>query len=165
MTLTLAPWDEHCFDVLVRCNTPEMTAHLGGPESDEKLLDRQERYLGYVRESTTAWPLQIRLDGEAIGSMSFWQTGEGEYELGWAIVPEHQGKGYATAAVAAVLDLARKNSQFGTFHAAPGVNNEASNAVARKAGFTLLRQHEIEYPPGQYMMANDWVYELGERRS
>jgi RimJ/RimL family protein N-acetyltransferase len=163
VTLTLAPWDEHCFDVLERCNTPEMTAHLGGPETDEALRDRQDRYLGYVRESITAWPLQIQVDGEAIGSMSFWQVGENEYELGWAVVPERQGNGYATAAVAAVLELARDNSQFGRFHASPGVNNAASNAVARKAGFTLVRQHEIEYPPGQHMLANDWVLTLDER--
>ncbi len=47
-------------------------------------------------------------------------------------------------------------------HATPGVHNAASNAVARKAGFTLVKEHEIEYPPGGFMLANDWAYDLAK---
>ena len=31
--------------LLRQANTPEMTAHLGGPETEDKLLDRNRRYL------------------------------------------------------------------------------------------------------------------------
>ena len=43
--VTLDPWREQEFWLLERCNTPEMTAHLGGPESPEKLRDRHRRYV------------------------------------------------------------------------------------------------------------------------
>jgi hypothetical protein len=40
MTLKLEPWDRSGLQLLRDCNTPAMTEFLGGPESDEKLLDR-----------------------------------------------------------------------------------------------------------------------------
>jgi hypothetical protein len=38
--------------------------------------------------------------------------------------------------------------------------NEASNALCRKAGFTLIEQRDFEYPKGHWMTCNDWVLEL-----
>lgn len=43
-----------------------------------------------------------------------------------------------------------------TLHAFPGVDNAASNALCRKAGFTLLEAREFEYPKGHWMRCNDW---------
>ncbi|KAB1904108.1 GNAT family N-acetyltransferase, partial [Micromonospora sp. AMSO31t] len=45
-------------------------------------------------------------------------------------------------------------------HAYPAVDHPASNAVCRKAGFTLLGETEFEYPPGHLMRSNDWRVEL-----
>jgi len=158
--LTLAEWTEDSLDLLRRCNTPAMTEHLGGPETDVQLISRHVRYLGYLQsDPQEAWPLRVLVDGELVGSVTFWMI-EGGYELGWAICPEFQGRGYATAAVEALLSRARAAGQTGTFHATPAVTNLASNGVARKAGFTLAREIEIEYPPGHPMRANDWVFEL-----
>jgi len=158
--LTLDEWTEDSLDLLRRCNTPEMTEHLGGPETEEQLLSRHVRYLGYAQVTPQqAWPIRVLVDGEVAGSLSFWRIEHG-YELGWAICPEFQGRGYATEAVLAVLDWARAEGYTGTFHATPGVTNAASNGVARKAGFTLARTIDIEYPPGHTMAANDWVLEL-----
>lgn len=42
-------------------------------------------------------------------------------------------------------------------HAFPGVENAPSNAVCRKAGFTLIEgELRFEYPPGTFMVGNDW---------
>ena len=46
--LTLEEWTEDSIDLLRRCNTPAMTEHLGGPETEEQLLSRHVRYLGYA---------------------------------------------------------------------------------------------------------------------
>jgi hypothetical protein len=55
----IRPWSADDLPVLERNNTPEMTVHLGGPESREKLLDRHDRYQRGWREGTarifTAW--------------------------------------------------------------------------------------------------------------
>ena len=163
MTLTLERWDESGFAVLERCNTPEMTAFLGGPESAEKLADRHRRYLNFSDTGRDAWPLRVMLDGEAIGSIGYWDD-ETAFEMGWAIVPEFQGRGLATASVRLALDHAAANGLFNAVIANPSVTNLASNAVARSAGFTLQRQHEIEYPIGTMMLANLWRYDLAQRQ-
>ena len=160
MTLTVEPWTEDSLELLRRCNTPEMTVYLGGPETEQKVISRHVRYLGYAQdEPVVAWPLRVVVDGEAVGSVNYWTTEDG-FEMGWAIAPEHQNRGYARAGVLAGLDHARSHGLTGRFHANPSVDNAASNGVARSAGFTLLRQLDIEYPPGHTMRANNWVLDL-----
>lgn len=86
----LVPWSAADFWLLERCNSPEMTAYLGGPESAEQLAKRHHRSL----------------------------------------------------------------------HAYPGVDNAASNALCRKAGFIFQEARDFEYPKGHWMRCNDWALEL-----
>ena len=164
MPLALEPWDESGWELLERCNTPEMTVYLGGPESAVKLADRHRRYLNFAETGRDAWPQRVLLDGEAVGSIGYWDD-ETAFEMGWAIVPEHQGRGLATAGVKLALAHAAANGLHDSVTANPGVANLASNAVARSAGFLLEKQHEIEYPIGTLMLANLWRYDLTQRKS
>jgi RimJ/RimL family protein N-acetyltransferase len=50
------------------------------------------------------------------------------------------------------------------FHAFPATDHPASNAVCRKAGFALLGETDIEYPPGSIMRCNDWQMSLCPER-
>lgn len=43
--IRLEAWTQADLSLLRQANTPEMTAHLGGPETEDKLLDRNRRYL------------------------------------------------------------------------------------------------------------------------
>ena len=45
-------------------------------------------------------------------------------------------------------------------HAFPSVENLASNAICRKAGFTLLEEADFEYPKGRWMRCYDWAFDL-----
>ncbi len=160
-TLRLADWTEDDFAVLEACNTEEMTAFLGGPESPEKLLDRHQRYL--ASEGPGRMFAIVLADGQKAGSIGYWEhTADGEtvWETGWAIMPAHQGKGIATAAIAEVAKAAAAAGLHKTLHAYPGVDNGASNALCRKAGFTLLGPLQFEYPKGHWMTCNDWILEL-----
>jgi RimJ/RimL family protein N-acetyltransferase len=157
VTLRLEPWDESGLQLLRDCHSPEMTAYLGGPESDEKLLDRQRRYLSYTGNG--AWALRIVVDGETVGSVNYWEDDE-DYEMGWAVAQRYQGRGFATQGVALALACAAASATRGRVRANPSVDNAASNAVARRAGFINLGPHSIEYPPGQFMLANEWVFDL-----
>ena len=159
--VTLDPWREQEFWLLERCNTPEMTAHLGGPESPEKLRDRHRRYV------ENDFPGQMYVivtdDGERAGSVGYWEHTEATetvWETGWAILPEFQGRGLATAAVQAVAKIAAADGTHSSLHAYPGVTNAASNALCRKAGFTLLGERDFEYPKGHWMRCNDWSLDL-----
>ncbi|MGR6317571.1 GNAT family N-acetyltransferase [Micromonospora soli] len=161
-------WSTADLALLQQLNSPEVRAHTGGPETDEQVLARHERYVrGAGPRSGTMFTVRLP-DGTKVGSVGFWERdwrGEPVYEMGWAILPAYQGRGLATAAVRAVTAEAAARGDRRFAHAYPSVDNPPSNAVCRKAGFTLLGETEFEYPPGHLMRSNDWRIELtGSRR-
>jgi RimJ/RimL family protein N-acetyltransferase len=76
-----------------------------------------------------------------------------------ANLPDDSAARNATAA-RAVAERARAQHRHQHLHAYPAVDHPASNAVCRKAGFTLLGETDFEYPPGNIMRCNDWQLEL-----
>ena len=162
----LLPWSEVppevSFDVLRRANTPEMMTHLGGPESQEKLLDRQRRYLA-LDEPGAGRMFVVMVGSKPAGVVGYWEhewQDEGAYEAGWSVLPEFQGRGVAGAGLALVVQDARAAARHRTLRAFPDIHNGASNAVCRKAGMTLTGEHDFEYPPGNPIRCNDWYLEL-----
>jgi RimJ/RimL family protein N-acetyltransferase len=134
--------------------------HLGGAESPEKMADRQARY---ERPGSGMFKVVDDTTGAAVGSVGFWERtwqGEEVYETGWFVLPDHQGRGIATAATAQAIALARSEGRHQFLHAFPGVENRPSNAICRKLGFTLLGECEFEYPKGSLMRCNDWQLDL-----
>lgn len=159
--VSLQPWSEAGFDVLRRQNTPEMTEHLGGPESAEKLADRHRRYLNPAENGTMF--LVVLPDGQVAGSTGFWDhewDGEPAYETGYAILPEFQGRGLAMAATLAAAEAARADGRHRWLYAFPSVEHGASNTVCRKAGFELRGDSEFEYPKGHFIRSNVWRLDL-----
>ncbi len=91
--VSLDPWAPPHFALLVAANTPHMTHYLGGPESDDELRARHERYLRSP-ESGDAWMYAIEVDGVPAGGIGFWRVehdGEDAYETGWNVLPAWQG--------------------------------------------------------------------------
>ncbi len=159
MKVQLVPWSEDDFALLLQTNTPEMTAHLGGPEPEDKLPDRHRRYLTLPIGGV----YRVEVDGAVAGSIGFWETVWGTrpaFETGWAVLPGFQGRGVAVAAALAVIDLARAERRQPLLHAFPDVGHAASNAVCRKAGFTLEGECDFEYPKGHPKRCNDWCIAL-----
>lgn len=158
--IRIETWVDDDLELLRRANAPEMMAHLGGPESEPKLLDRHRRYLEMTDPvAGRMFRVVLQPDGEAVGIVGYWQRswqGEDVYEAGWHVLPEFQGRGIATAAVAAVVAEAAEQRVHGHIHAYPSVANAASNAIPRKLGFELAGEYDFEYPPGHLMRCNDW---------
>ena len=140
---------------------PAMTEHLGGPESPEKLADRQRRY---EQPGSGMYRIVDEASGEALGSVGYWERewrGERVFEAGWSVLPEFQGRGIATDAMAQAIELAQGERKHRFMHAFPNVENAASNAICRKLGFTLLEENlEFEFPPGNHLRCNDWRLDL-----
>jgi RimJ/RimL family protein N-acetyltransferase len=160
----LEPWGEADFWLLRRTNSPEMTAHLGGPESEEKLAARHRRY----REVKPGGMYRVVLadSGETVGSIGFWARewqGGAVWETGWGVLPEFQGRGLAAAAARGVVEVARGAGDRRYLHAFPSVDHAASNSVCRRAGFTLLGSVDFEYPKGHWIASNDWRMDLRSR--
>ncbi|MDG4857288.1 GNAT family N-acetyltransferase [Streptomyces sp. T-3] len=158
--VTLTPWSEGDFGLLVRANAPEMTDHLGGPEGEEQLADRHRRYLTLDGRGQM---FRITQDGAPAGTIGYWERewrGATVWETGWGVLPEFQGRGIAVAAARLVVERARAEGRHPAVHAFPSVDHPASNAICRKAGFELLGEVDFEYPKGSWLKSNDWRIEL-----
>ncbi len=169
----LVPWTDDDFSLLVRLNAPEMTEHLGGPETPEQLEMRHKKYVaaaqsGTVHDADRAYSAYVfkailEPEGVDVGGVNFWDRewkGEQVYEIGWGVVPEFQGRGIASAAVAQAVDIARATKRRPAIHAFPNVDNGPSNGICRKLGFELLGEMQFEYPKGHWMQCNDWSLSL-----
>jgi RimJ/RimL family protein N-acetyltransferase len=157
----LEPWGEDDLPLLRRLvGDPAMMVHLGGPESDGKIADRQARY---AKPDSGMFKIVLAATSEGVGSVGYWERewrGERVLETGWSVVPEFQGRGIATAATRQAIERARAARTHRAMHAFPHVDNGASNALCRKLGFTLLGASDFEYPPGNPIRCNDWGLEL-----
>ncbi|WP_306743850.1 GNAT family N-acetyltransferase [Saccharothrix yanglingensis] len=156
--ITLEPWAEADFALLERLNSPAMTAHLGGPEPRDRLLDRHRRYLlpGAGRM------FRVEVDGVPAGSVGFWERtfgGSVVWEVGWSVLPGFQGRGVASAAARQVAVAAWAVDGGRSVRAFPKVDHAASNGVCRRAGFALVGEVDLEYPPGTPIRCNDWALE------
>ena len=156
--MRIEPWGPGDLALLQRLNgDPAMMEHLGGPETPEKIAGRQRRY--------EADPAQFKIvdEGRGVGWVGYWERewrGGQVYEVGWAVLPEAQGRGLATAATALVIEAAREAGGCRHMHAFPSVDNPPSNAICAKLGFTLLEARDFEFPPGHVMRCNDWRLDL-----
>ncbi|MET0780876.1 MAG: GNAT family N-acetyltransferase [Microbacterium sp.] len=161
MRVTLRRWGADDMPVLERSNTPEMTAHLGRPESPEELQQRHERYLRLGRTGE-ARMFRIDVDDLPAGAIGWWQTdhdGIDAYETGWSVFPEWQGKGVAGVALRELIRLVAAQGDRDLLVAYPGVDNAPSNALCRRAGF----QHTgsaTEPWRGSPLTFNTWVLDM-----
>lgn len=164
MELTLRPWTPGDIAILLRDNTPEMTAFLGGPEPEELIQRRHERFLRGGADGSVA-AFSVHVDGEpaAVGAVAYWRSeyrGQPAYEAAWAIGTPFQGHGYARRAIELMLQHAREHTGPRMVWAFPRIDNAASNALARAAGFSLLGETDAEYPKGVPIRVNEWAYDL-----
>jgi RimJ/RimL family protein N-acetyltransferase len=165
MGVCLEEWADGDLPLLRRLlGDPAMTEHLGGPESEEKLLERQGRY-ERIGETGTGRMFKIvdEETGEGVGSVGYWERPVDDttvWETGWSVLPEFQGRGIAGEATSLAIEAARAEGKHRYFHAYPSVDNAPSNAICRKLGFELLGVDEFEYPPGNMMRCNDWRLDL-----
>jgi RimJ/RimL family protein N-acetyltransferase len=135
--VALEPWDAADLPVLERANTPEMTRYLGGPETADELIERHHRYLR-LNASGDAHMFRIDVDGVPAGGIGYWKVehdGVPGWETGWSVEPAWQRRGIAREALRQVTHMVAADGSRGLLVAYPGVENIASNALCRRAGF------------------------------
>ena len=154
----IEPWGADDLSLLVQLNDPAMTVHVGGPETPEKVAERQARY-------AEAGSRQYRIvveSGEAVGWVGYWELfwqDESIWEIGWSVIPGFQGRGIASSATAQLLEEARDERLHPSVHAFPKVENVPSNAICRTLGFTFLGEVDFEGRAG-IIRCNDWRFDL-----
>jgi RimJ/RimL family protein N-acetyltransferase len=137
---------------------PRMWAELGGVV-EQDMTAKLERDVASV-ETDRHWVLVIVIgDGVAAGTVSLWDhewQGETIDEIGWMVLPEHQGRGLASAGVAEALRRADEAARWQLLHAFPATTNAPSNALCRKHGFALRGPLEYTYR-ARSLRVNHWV--------
>lgn len=161
----LEPWSEDDLALdLQMLGDPVMTQYLGGPESAEHIAQRHTLKLRLPDSGAgRMFKIVLQATDEAVGSVGYWESSwhdEDIYEIGWLVLTAFQGRGIASAAAAQAIIQARADGKHRFLHAFPAVENEPSNGICRKLGFTLVEAFESEYPKGHFMQCNDWRLDL-----
>lgn len=159
----IRPWADRDLDLLRESNSPGMTAHIGGPETDDAVVARHARYLRMWHAGEAR--MFAIVDGatdEGVGGCGWWNTtwhGDDVYEAGWSVVPEAQGRGVAIAAVRLLVADARLHGTRRWLTAFPSVDNDASNRLCAAVGFT---QRGVEIFPFRRtaLTVNAWVIDI-----
>lgn len=157
----IEPWQADDLWLLQRANTAEMTRYLGAPESPEQVEKRHAKYLHHW-ETGEARMYRVMAGEEAVGGIGWWSSrwqDEAVHETGWFVLPEHQGHGFASAAVGLVVADAREHGVHPLLGAFPSVENEASNRLCARTGFQLRGTEEEEFR-GVLLRLNVWMLEL-----
>lgn len=161
--LTLRPWSADDLPLLQAANTPAMTTHLNGPETDDEIVARHERYLRLVR-SGEARMFVVDEEGEgALGSIGYWKINwrnQPAWEAGWFVLPPTQGRGVAARALELLIaDLRSHRADCRFLLALPSVKNAASNGVCRRAGFAMEGTRTESFRGAELVM-NEWAFDL-----
>lgn len=147
--------------VRMRCD-PRMMAHLGGPRPEGEMPDKVRRDVADT-ESGRAWISMIVPEvepGSVAGTVTLWShedRGVQLSEIGWMVLPEYQGRGFAKSAVWLLLGRARDERRWGVVHAYPAVANDPSNAVCRALGFTHVGEESIDFATEIFRVNHWWI--------
>jgi RimJ/RimL family protein N-acetyltransferase len=164
----------------MRCD-PVMMAELGGPLPAEGMAAKVARDVADAA-SDRAWIKMIEVEGKTAGTVTLWshqehsqdlhadrgKSGTGSRptcaaggtaysEIGWMVLPGHQGRGLAKLAVRELLDRAVADGRWGLVHAFPAVSNAPSNGICRSLGFSFLEERPVEFA-GRVIRTNHWTY-------
>jgi RimJ/RimL family protein N-acetyltransferase len=133
--------------------TPEVRASLHLPDD----IGREQAWTGIAQwlgqwelRGTGQWALEEKATGAFVGRAGMhWPERPGwpGIEIGWALHPDHWGKGYATEAGAAAVDYAFAHHDAGALYSVILPENTASQAVARRIGFTPGEARVLSHLP------------------
>ncbi|MGZ6255933.1 MAG: GNAT family N-acetyltransferase [Candidatus Limnocylindria bacterium] len=146
---------------------PVMMTYLGGPEPEEKLLARHQRYLDIDGTGTgRVFVITVGPKGIPAGWVGYWETtwqGEPVWETGWSVLPEFQGRGVASRGTALALEVAARETKHRFIYAFPAVDNGPSNGVCAKLGFENVGSESLDYPPGSDLWMECAIWRLDLR--
>ena len=157
--LILRPWKNEDFeDYAAYFADADLARFVGGQMDRPKAWRLMACIIGHrVLRGYGFWATEEKETGDFTGCVGLWfPEGWPEPEMGYWLMPQKWGKGYATEAGAASRDYAYQKLGFTTLVSYIDPANEASKAVARRLGAHLEKTiplldcgpHEVYRHPG-----------------
>jgi len=152
--LRLRNWEERDREVFYRLNSdPQILRFFDFRRSREQSDARMDEWRDRIASSGIGFgAVELRQTGEAAGMAGLHVTQtvpafpEGVMEVGWRLVPEQWGKGFATEAGAALLAHGFGRLNQSRIVAMAVWNNEPSLAVMRRLGMRHLQGADFDHP-------------------
>ncbi|ARU92679.1 GNAT family N-acetyltransferase [Tatumella citrea] len=151
--LRLEPYnDSHYEGLRVMDNDPGVMRYISKgivktPEETRENIRRvQDRWHKY---GFSWWAIKEKTSGTVVGAacLQYLENVEGApLEIGWRLIPEHNGKGYATEAAKAIIDFAAEHIGAHYLVAVADPENIPSQRVMQRLGMTYkaTEQHYDE---------------------
>ena len=152
--MLLRPFREEDVDAYAAVlQTRQVRASLHLPDD----VGREQAWLGMAQQlgqwelrGTGQWALEEQATGAFVGRAGMHFPERVDWpgiEIGWALHPDHWGKGYATEAGAAARDHAFATHDVDALYSVILPENTASQAVARRLGFTPWQERTFASLP------------------
>lgn len=135
--LQLRQWNENDFDSFARYYSDEANArYVGGKKDPEKAWRHLALQIGHWKlKGFGYWAVDEKDTNKFVGCAGLWQSpGWPELELGYWLVKEHQGKGYALEACRRCIDFARDVLRAPSLVSYIDPHNEPSIRLAKRLG-------------------------------
>lgn len=140
---------EFIFELL---NTPKFIKYIGdrgvrSVEQSRDFIDHRYR-TSYRDHGYGLYAVEQKTDATAVGICGFVKREHFEFpDIGFAFLPEHEGKGYGFESASAMMTYGREKHGFTEIHAITSLENDASVHLLKKLGFTFTGL--IDSPEGE----------------
>jgi [ribosomal protein S5]-alanine N-acetyltransferase len=129
-----------------RLESDERVTRFTGSDPVLTLVENQKRLedviYKYNDEEVNLWVFAVCLiaTNEMIGTCAYFKSEEGKYEIGYRIIPEYWGQGFASELVPEILTYGLKNIKLPYLGAYIFTDNIASVRIVEKAGMILVNE-------------------------
>lgn len=154
--LVLRPFqDNDLADYFAMLNSPEVRSSLriSDREGPAEALNKMAAWLGqWELRGTGHWALGEKATGKFVGSVGLNRPERDDWpgvEVGWTLHPDQWGRGYATEAGAAAVRYGFEHLGERRLFSCILVDNNRSQAVARRLGFQLLEEKSMSMLPAE----------------
>ena len=117
-------------------SNPEVMVYLEPPFSKERTKDFLFNYC--LGEEPMLFALEY--ENKFIGYVIYHEFDDDSMEIGWVMMPEYWGKGFANELTEKLIEITRKDNKKSVIECDP--NQVASIKVAKKFGFKLIEEDD-----------------------